>query len=115
MSSCISCSRIKQRLAAKGNIWIIFLMVLCYIFGVVLPIIGLIELYKSKTFAVYGCQIKAIDLKFESGKLYPRWNITVVHENKTINDSLMGSNGLSSESDAWIAADKYKVMNKFSS
>ncbi len=106
-------ARTKQRLSEKNNIWAILLIIVWCALGVFVLTVGLEELYESKTFIIGQCRIKTIDFKFKNGRLHPRWNITVGHENETIDDSIIASSGSTSENDAWIAAHEYNVRNKF--
>jgi len=110
MPSSFSCSRIKQYLAEKDNFPLFILLALNYFFGIILSGSGSEELYKANTFAIHQCQVKSIDFKFINRNLRPRWNITVVHHNQTINDSLLAPKGFTLESEAWDAAQKYKVI-----
>jgi hypothetical protein len=111
MPSYFSCARIKQHLAKEKNFIVIVIIPFCCIFGFILLVTGSQELHKSSTFVIHECQVKTIDLKFNVGKLYPRWNITVVYENQRIDDFVIASTGSTSESDAWSEAHKYQVIN----
>jgi len=111
MPSYFSCARIKHHLAKEKNFFVIVIIPFCCFFGFVLLVTGSQELYKLSTFVIHECQVKTIDLKFDVGKLHPRWNITVVYENQRIDDFIIASTGSTWETDAWSEAHKYKVIN----
>ncbi|CAF1535638.1 unnamed protein product, partial [Rotaria sordida] len=70
-------------------------------------------LYKIHTFIVHQCQVRSIDLKIRKLNYYPRWNITVLYENQTRDDSLIASTGFSKESQAWNVANEYKINETY--
>ncbi len=72
------CLKFKQNLAEKRSIALLYFLAMNLVVAILFSEVGSKELYKSNTFTTDQCQIKSIDLKFMSGSLYPRWNITVV-------------------------------------
>ncbi|CAF3061667.1 unnamed protein product [Rotaria sp. Silwood2] len=114
MSLSFSSLTIKQYLSKEHNFPVLSLITCCYFIGGLLSFAGLKELYKLNTFVIHQCQVKSIDLKFLDRNLYPRWNITVVHDNQIIDDFLIASTGLTSESEAWNVAQQYKINETYS-
>jgi hypothetical protein len=112
MSSFFSIVRIKNYLGEERNLCIGIFIIFCYVFGGPLSIVGLKELYKTRTFVIHQCQVKSIDLKTRQGYFYPLWNITVLYENQTRDDSLIASTGSSTNGQAWRSAYAYKVINE---
>jgi hypothetical protein len=82
MSSSFSCLTIKQYLAKEQKFFVVACTASCYLFGLILLLSGSQELYKSKRFVVHHCQVKSTDLKYINRSLFPRWNITVMDDNK---------------------------------
>ncbi|CAF0954016.1 unnamed protein product [Adineta steineri] len=106
-------SRTKQHLLKDQNSCIIILIGICCFLGCLLLYFGSQELYKFKTLIIRHCQVKTFDVKHERQSYFPRWNITIIYKNETIDDFLRESVGTRSERWAWTTARKYKINETY--
>lgn len=100
----------KSRLTKDQNSSILLVISILYIFSIILLYFGSEEFYKLNTFIIRHCQIKSIDLKSGRNSYFPRWNVTIIDQNKTIDDFIITSFGTKSDKWAWIKAKKYQVF-----
>jgi len=100
----------KKNLTKDQNSCIVLIIGICYVIGSLLLYCGSEELYKLNTLIIGHCQIKSIDLKYVRNSYFPRWNMTIMYQNETNDDILIGSFGTKSDKWAWIKAREYKVI-----
>jgi hypothetical protein len=113
MSSSFCSLRIKKCLSKENNSCVSLLIFLCYLIFGILIFIGSIEFHKLKTFVTHQCEVKSTDLKKERRVFRPRWNISVIEQNRTTNHLLISSVVLTPKKLAWKEARKFKVQFNF--